>query len=734
MQTTTIVKPGWITDRRVIRVGFFIAAILEMAVLGILYVNTRNLTDSKDLVTHSYVVIEKLDAILADLSQAGFYQGGYLLAGDQNSLAGLTTIINKINQETVQLRQLTADNRPQQDNVGLLTTQIASRLNSLRQGITLRDQQGGDAALQYMRTDAVRSVSDKIYRQVGVMKDEENSLLQDRNAQSDASTQAATAAFTVGGLLSIGLFSSIFYVLNRKIEDQRRAEETLKRERNLLSTLMDNLLDKVFVKDTESRFIISNRAHQRMLGKTSPDEIVGKSILELFPEDLSTQYYADEQQVVRSGQPLIDREEPAVDASGRRLWHLTTKVPLRNENGKIIGLVGISHDITERKKAEQQMKELERLVAERTEQLRQSEAKFSKAFRASPAAISIATLPDGRWIEINEALEKMTGYSSTEALGHTSAELGLVDDVARTKILEAIRVKGAVRDVEIQIHTKSKEILEVLVSAEQIEINGQACALTIQYDITQRKQQEEEIKRLNSDLKLRADALEAANKELESFSYSVSHDLRAPLRAIDGFSRIVVEEHTAQLSAEAIRYLGLVRNNAQRMGELIDDLLSFSRLGRQAMNKQMIFPAQLAQRVFDDLVVDREGRQVEFVIGDLPPCQADPVLLRQVYVNLLSNALKYTRKRAVAHVEVCCKQVESEQVYSVKDNGAGFDMRYVDKLFGVFQRLQRASEYEGTGVGLAIVQRIISRHGGRVWAEGQPDVGATFYFTLEAKP
>ena len=224
--------------------------------------------------------------------------------------------------------------------------------------------------------------------------------------------------------------------------------------------------------------------------------------------------------------------------------------------------------------------------------------------------------------------------------------------------------------------------------------------------------------------------LQAANKELESFSYSVSHDLRAPLRAIDGFSKILVADHAPQLSAEAQKMLGTVSANARRMGQLIDDLLAFSRLSHRPISKQRVKAAALVQQVLDELHREREGRQVEVRIEPLPDCMGDPSLLKQVWVNLLSNAFKFTRRRERALIEIGCQEQQDEKVYVVRDNGAGFDMAYVGKLFGVFQRLHRSDEFEGTGAGLAIVQRIIQRHGGRIWVEAALDQGATFYFAL----
>ncbi len=216
-------------------------------------------------------------------------------------------------------------------------------------------------------------------------------------------------------------------------------------------------------------------------------------------------------------------------------------------------------------------------------------------------------------------------------------------------------------------------------------------------------------------------------------SYSVPHDLRGPLRAIDGFSQIVVEDYAPQLPEEARRYLGLVRDGAQQMARLMEYLLAFSRLGPRALQKQTISPAQAAHQALGELSADQQGRKVQIAFGNLPLCRADPALLKQVFVNLISNALEFTRSRQRVAIKIGSRRQDGQTVYYVKDNGVGFDMRYAGKLFQLFQRLHRAEDYEGTGIGLAIVKRIVERHGGRVWAEAKEDQGATFYFTLEGE-
>ncbi len=224
--------------------------------------------------------------------------------------------------------------------------------------------------------------------------------------------------------------------------------------------------------------------------------------------------------------------------------------------------------------------------------------------------------------------------------------------------------------------------------------------------------------------------LEAVNRELEAFSYSVSHDLRAPLRAISGFAQAVVEDYAPRLDDEGKRFLGLIQDNAHRMGQLIDDLLTFSRLGRHQLLETQVDLVNLAQAIFEELVAQTPGRKIRFVAHAAPPALGDKAMLRQVLVNLLSNAIKFTRLRPEALIEFGYAAAEDGGAYYLKDNGVGFDMQYVGKLFGVFQRLHSAAEFEGTGVGLAIVYRIVTRHRGRVWAQGQVNQGATFYFTL----
>jgi K+-sensing histidine kinase KdpD len=253
----------------------------------------------------------------------------------------------------------------------------------------------------------------------------------------------------------------------------------------------------------------------------------------------------------------------------------------------------------------------------------------------------------------------------------------------------------------------------------------------LQLEMEQRKRRDEDVRKLNRELVMRAAELNASNKELESFAYSVSHDLRAPLRHVAGYSELLQRHASASLDEKSRRYMQTIVESAQRMGSLIDDLLSFSRIGRTETKSAAVSLDQLVGDAVAEVGQDTGGRDIAWKIDALPVCYGDRAMLKLVVVNLVSNAVKFTRARQQARIEIGCVDLSPDEVeISVKDNGAGFDMQYVNKLFGVFQRLHRAEEFEGTGIGLATVQRIVNRHGGKVRAEGEVDQGATFYFTL----
>ncbi len=372
------------------------------------------------------------------------------------------------------------------------------------------------------------------------------------------------------------------------------------------------------------------------------------------------------------------------------------------------------------------------LAQKYSEAAKSSELRFKKSLESMVEGYQIIS-PDWRYLFVNNKAAEQNQRKKEEMLGYTMMEV--IPGIEKTDPFTLLRLCMDERTPQ----EMSASFTYPDSSTGWLELSIQPAPdgiLILSTDVTDRMLAEEEIRTLNAELEQRVvertAQLEAANHELESFSYSVSHDLRAPLRAMSGFSNILVEEYEKQLPKEAQRYLDIIQKNSHKMGGLIDDLLLFSRMGKQAMNVQKVKCAEIVEQALVELQSEWEGREIEVVVGKLPACQADPVLIKQVLVNLLSNAFKFTQGKKKAQVEIGSKIIKGKRVYFVKDNGVGFDMRYADKLFGVFQRLHSEAEFEGTGVGLAIVQRIIQRHDGRIWAEAGMDKGAVFYFTIGA--
>jgi PAS domain S-box-containing protein len=340
----------------------------------------------------------------------------------------------------------------------------------------------------------------------------------------------------------------------------------------------------------------------------------------------------------------------------------------------------------------------------------------------------------------NKGAETMLGYTAAEMVGGSILRLIPMDrQEEESFLLRRVKSGEGLNHFDTVRRRKDGRLMDVSVAVSPIRnAKGEIIGVSsVMRDISERIRTRQRIEQLNSELERRVvertAQLEAANKELEAFTYSVSHDLRAPLRAVDGFSQAVLEDYGPKVPQACREELEIIRHGAQKMGELIDDLLTFSRLSRVPLTRSAVDMERMARDTLAELDAQRKGRKMDIRIGALPPCQGDPTLVKQVWVNLLSNALKYTGKRDLAQVEIGAKRTNGHSIYYVRDNGTGFDMKYVHKLFGVFQRLHAAEEYEGTGVGLAIVQRVVQRHGGKVWAEAAVDQGATFYFTVEGE-
>jgi PAS domain S-box-containing protein len=496
--------------------------------------------------------------------------------------------------------------------------------------------------------------------------------------------------------------------------------------RTILQLVLDNIPQGVFWKDRNSVYLGCNRVICRTLGLKSPDELVGKSDFQIpsLTRDQAEGFVRIDRRVMESGRSEFGIVEPMNRFDGETIWVETNKVPLCDADGNVIGILGTWQNVTERQRA--------------VEALRRSEQRH-RSLVAAMSEMVWTSNAHGSQLKVEPPLEQFTGMSREEVRGAGWLNAVHPDDRAHAEeTWNTAVVTGQIYECEFRLLSAEGEWRNIQSRGIPIrDAAGQVLEwVGVGVDVTPQRQAEARIRRLNDELEQRVcertSELEAANKELEAFSYSVSHDLRAPLRAIDGFSRILLSDYAEAMPATAQEYLRDVREATQIMGQLIDDLLSFSRLGRLPLLKQQVDTQDLVKRCLTELGAQSQGRVIEFQLATLPDCWADPRLLKQAWLNLLSNALKYTSKRDSAHIEIGYQSSgpTGERAYFIRDNGVGFDMRYAHKLFGVFQRLHRSEDYEGTGVGLATVQRVIHRHGGRVWGDGAVDRGATFYFTL----
>jgi len=535
----------------------------------------------------------------------------------------------------------------------------------------------------------------------------------------------------------------MFTVILRDITERKHTEE----QRERLAAIVASSDDAIISKTLEGIITAWNSGAEKLFGYTAA-EAIGKPIQILFPPECANDEL-DILERLRRGIRIEHFETVRVRKDGRKINISATISPIRDAQGTIIGASKIARDITERKRTEAALAEQAEELSHQAQELLRSQhalqiqtALFQSVLDSMSEGLVTAD-ETGKLVIWNPAAQKILGLGPTHLSSrHWSEHYGIfqTDTITpfppdRLPLVRAIRGENNTA----QMFCRNSEIPDgawVEASASPLkDKDGKLIGGVVAFrDISQKRADDQEIRRLNEELELRViqrtAELEEANKELEAFTYSVSHDLRAPLRHIAGFSGILLEEYGPSLDAQAQKYLRRIQDGTVRMGCLVDELLTLARVGRQSPNLQLAGLDSIVQEVVSMLEPETEGRQINWKIAKLPFADCDPTLMKQVFQNLLSNALKYSRPRAEAVIEIGQREANGQTVIFVRDNGVGFSMKYADKLFGVFQRLHRAEDFEGTGVGLATVHRIIKKHNGRIWAEAELDQGATFYFTL----
>ena len=844
---------GWhpTTERKVLG-GVAFALVCLGLIGGASYLSIRQLREDAAAVQRSHEVMVRLELFLSVTTDAETGQRGYLITGDENHLVPYNHAIEETDADARRLRELTADNHFQQERLGELLTLVFERLAHCGEVIELRRSKGFVAAQREIFSGTGKRLQDQVRTLVAEMKRTEVALLEEWEDRARRSTSVTQAVIIQSSVLACGFTGLALLVLRRDFTGRLRADMALRHSEENLAVTLHSIGDAVLATDTGLKVSRINQVAEQLTGWTSA-EAVGRPVGEVFhiidettrqPAEIPLGDVLDtgERQGLASHIVLVARDgtERAVSPSA---------APIRDRDGRTVGVVLVFRDVSEARAAEVKL-------AATLEELDQERARLRFIFDALPMGISFCTTQaDGQRNRlINDAHLRICGLTREqveeqgifERITHpedrsrqerlkeqlnageidyysldkryvlpngeihwvimsflrrrfddgSSEDLSSVVDITERKKAEDElnrfftlsldflgiasvdgyfkRVSPAVKDVlgwtveeflaRPYLEFVHPDDREATIREVERQVNGGEKTLhfenryrhldgswhTLSWrsapapgglmyaaarDVTALKQTEEEIRKLNAELQQRAAQLEAANTELESFSYSVSHDLRAPLRHVQGYAEMLVRAANGSLSDKARRYLEIITHASDDMARLIDDLLSFSRMSRIDMREGVVDLARLVSEVRAGQELLPSGRNIVWKVGPLPNVLADQAMIRQVFANLLGNALKFTLQREPAVIEVGCQGREEERVVIfVRDNGVGFDMAYYEKLFGVFQRLHRTEDFEGTGIGLANVRRIISRDGGRVWAESRLKEGATFFITLMPVP
>jgi PAS domain S-box-containing protein len=762
--------------RRWVAAGFVIAALMTI-LLGFLSWRSAQLAaNDSDWVTHTYAVMDAIELTSKHLTETETWLQTFALTGQDSTLTPYETAKATIAHDEAELRSLTADNPIEQRRMDVLEPQVRSALSLTDSMVAKRRQlKVAPGANEIDETERLVNAALATGQE---MHAEEIQLLSRRTQRTRAGRRFTTFVIVVGIFVGAGLLALARLAINREIDvssqgraqmkvlnanleqrveqrttalqseitERKQAEDAAKEGLAATKAALKELADQKFALDQHAIVAVTDvqgtitYVNDKFcaISQYSEDELIGQNHCILNSGHHSKEFFQQMYHTIANG-GVWHGEIQNRAKNGSIYWVDTTIVPFIGEDGKPRQYVAIRADITERKRAEDVVKE----------SLATSEAALKELadqkFALDQHAIVAVTDVQGTITYVNDKFCVISQYSEDELIGQNHRILNSSHHPKEffQQMYHTI-ANGAVWHGEIQNRAKDGSIYWVDTTIVPfIGENGKPRQyVAIRADITERKLAEKQIQKLNDELERRVvertAQLETANKELEAFSYSVSHDLRAPLRHIGGFSKLLVEEFGSTLDPNAQHYVERIQSGAQKMGVLVDELLNLARVGRHALSMQSTRLNSIVAEVIAILQPDSQGRHVKWVIADLPAVECDPVLMKQVFQNLLANALKFTRPAqagvltATSHtvIEVSNKEEDGQPVFMVRDNGVGFNMKYVDKLFGVFQRLHSAEEFEGTGIGLVTVQRIVHKHGGRVWAEGEPDKGASFYFTL----
>jgi PAS domain S-box-containing protein len=707
--------------------GFLLAVSLILFGGAYTYRTSVELADSVEWVAHTQEIRAALASLSGSLARAELAQRDYLLTTQAVRLDEYLLLVKMVKDHLAELRRLTSDSTTQQRDWAALQSMVQSRLDYMASGLVAYRSYGLPAARAVLGLRRLRSGAEDVRITAERMDTMEMRLLAERRTAAADIRRTTLISLLVTLTLASAIFIVLFRGVHREMLARRDAEHALRGSERYNRSIVDSSPDCLAILTPDARLSQMTPEGLRLMEVEDFRSIAGADWFEFW----SGEDRAAAQRAVAAalGGSAGRFQGQCATAAGKPKWWDVIVMPIQSGDGGTERLLAVARDITEVKRAETDLRTANRFLDSLIENL--------------PVLIFLKDARTLRYVRQNRATLDLLGLSRDDVIGKTDRDF-LPEEQADSIMAKDREVLAGGRLVNIPeqsiysrllgvrtVHTMKMPILDEHGTPEFL--------LGISEDITERKLAEHAIRELNAELQRRAAQLETTNRELESFSYSVSHDLRAPLRAIDGFALMLEEDYAERLDAEGLRYLSVIRQNSRRMGALIDDLLAFSRLGRQPVARAEVNVDSLVREVVDEvlhteLLAERGAAGAaaapHIEVEPLPPARGDRGLLRQVWANLIANAVKYSSKAARPIIHISGRRVGAENHYCVRDNGVGFNMEYAEQLFRVFQRLHRTDEFSGTGVGLAIVHRVVTRHGGRVWAQGKVDHGAEFSFAL----
>ncbi len=709
-----------LTVERKIAGAFVVALALMLGIGATTWLSLARFESAFALVEHTHVVLNRLEQVQVQALNVQTGSRGFALSGDPAFLAPFDDGVARIREAFAALRTLTRDNPAQQARLDRLVPVVDREIALMTRRNEARRTEGLAPALDAATLREGRELMDEIRNLIHAMEEAESQLLAER-AQVMQQNAARTRAWL---LLAIAVSLVVAAIagtrIQRDLRTRRAADTTLRRTRALFETFFEQSTDAIVVVDNGGVIRRLNRRAEDLFGYPRA-ELIGRPIEALMPARFRPRHIdhvkgfqaAPKFRAMGAGLDLF-----AQCKDGREFPVDIMLSPLETDEGRVV--LAAIRDITERKAA--------------AAELQRSAERVRDLYNRAPCGYHSLDA-DGLVIEMNDTELAWLGYTRDEIVGRKRFP-ELLAPASRATFVEnfpRFKTAGSLEDREFQLQRRDGSTFFVSLSATALydEHGRYLSSRSTVHDISARRAAEQRLAALHRDLQRHSAELEQANRDLEAFSYTVSHDLRAPLRHLAGFSTLLAEKESERLDPESRRHLAIIESSAKKMGELIDALLEFARFGRTPLRRQRIDSASLVASLAAEGQLESAPGTV-WQIDPLPPVFGDATLLRQVWINLLGNAAKYSARAAPPRIHVFSTHDAHarETIFAVRDNGVGFDPHYAEKLFKVFSRLHSDREYQGTGIGLALVHRIVTRHGGRVWAESQPGAGATFFFSL----